>query len=78
MNIFGVQSHLYKKDWWRLHCIVLVFQVERETVMTAWRLHWGFRESGLLIECRVLKIMENGFIWYLISIASYAYILLCL
>ena len=22
MNLFGVQSHLYKKDWWRLHCIV--------------------------------------------------------
>ena len=34
MNLFGVQSHLYKKDWWRLHCFVLVFQVERETVMT--------------------------------------------
>ena len=33
--------------------LFLVFQVERETVMTAWRLHWGLRESGLLIECRV-------------------------
>ena len=36
MNIFGVQSHLYKKDWWRLHCFVLVFQVERKTVMTGY------------------------------------------
>ena len=29
-----MSNHTYiKKDWWRLHCIVLVFQVERETVM---------------------------------------------
>ena len=38
--------------------LFLVFQVERETVMTAWRLHWGLRESGLLIECRVFE--NNG------------------
>ena len=35
--------------------LFLVFQVERETVMTAWRLRWGIRESGLLIECRVFE-----------------------
>ena len=38
--------------------LFLVFQVERETVMTAWRLHWGRRESGLLIECRIFE--NNG------------------
>ena len=26
--------------------IFVVIQVERETVMTAWRLHWGIRELG--------------------------------
>ena len=26
--------------------IFVVFQVERETVMTAWRLRWGLRELG--------------------------------
>ena len=58
MNLFGVQSRLYKKDWWRLHFIFVVIQVERETVMTAWRLHWGIRESGLLIDCHVFENNE--------------------
>ena len=52
LTFFDDQSHLNKKDWWRLHCFILVFQVERETVMIAWRLHWGLRESSLLIKCR--------------------------
>ena len=30
--------------------LILVFQVERKTVIISWRLRWGFRESGLLIE----------------------------
>ena len=35
--------------------------------MTAWRLHWGHRESGLLIECCVFEnVKKNGFNWYLI------------
>ena len=37
----GDRSHLYRKDRWRLYLIFVVIQVERETVMTAWRLHWG-------------------------------------
>ena len=39
--------------------LFLVFQVERETVMTVWRLHWGTRESGLLIECHVFENNEK-------------------
>ena len=35
--------------------LFLVFQVEREIVMTAWQLHWRFRESGLLIKWRFWK-----------------------
>ena len=32
--------------------LFLVLQVERETVMTAWRLHWGFESQAFLIERR--------------------------
>ena len=39
--------------------LFLVFQVERETVMTAWRLHWGIRELGLLIKCYVFENNEK-------------------
>ena len=42
----GDRSHPYRKDRWRLHFTFVVIQVERETVMTAWRLHWGSRELG--------------------------------
>ena len=38
--------------------IFVVIQLERETVMTAWRLHWELRESGLLIEFRIFE--NNG------------------
>ena len=59
MNIFGVQSHLYKKKIGGDPIVLfLVFQVERKTVMTAWRLYWGLRESDLLIECRFLKMIK--------------------
>ena len=34
MNIFGVQSHLYKKIGGDSIDLFLVFQVERKTVMT--------------------------------------------
>ena len=27
----------------------VVFQVERETVMTAWRLHWGYQRVGPIL-----------------------------
>ena len=45
--------------------IYVVIQVERETVMTVWRLHWGFRELGqyLVIYCLSFVIgMLNLFI----------------
>ena len=41
--------------------LFLVFQVERETVMIAWRLHWGLRESGQLVEYHVF---ENNKKWF--------------
>ena len=46
----GGQSHLYKKNGGDSIDLFLVFQVERKIVMTAWRLHWGHRESSLLIK----------------------------
>ena len=33
------QSHLYRKDRWRLLFIFVIIQVKRETVMTTWQLH---------------------------------------
>ena len=40
------RSHPYRKGRWWLHFIFVVIQVERENVMTAWRLRWRIRASG--------------------------------
>ena len=53
-----------------IFCFV-VFQVERETVMTAWRLHWGLlRVSPIL--CHMLSSIEICMLIYLcVSLRRY-------
>ena len=49
------RSHPYKKNRWRLHLFLWSSKSWRETVMTAWRLHWGLRE---LSQYRVICCMS--------------------
>ena len=49
--------------------LFLVFQVERETVMKVWRLHWRLSRVRLVSQMTILKIMKNGFNWCLNLIA---------
>ena len=52
----GVQSHLYKKDWWRLHYID--FCRSKSSGKPLWQLGdstGDFRGSSLLIKCHFWK-----------------------
>ena len=59
----------------------VVIQVERETVMTAWRLRWGFRESDqYFVICLsfMLLRMLNLFVFYFcdVFVVSFIYVLI--
>ena len=61
--------------------LFLVFQVERETVMTAWRLHWRLRESDqYFVICLFFMLLRmlNLSVFYFcdVFVASFIYVLI--